>query len=298
MAATERKRKSGSEGLPIVHRHAAGIDIGATFHVVAVPADADEEPVRRFNSFEEISCRALTGNFRAEHLFALRQAVELYDTYQAKIADCDIELERALGELNAEREVPTANLPKKRNRSRQKNEPTADIHSALFTLAGGVDLTQIHGLGPYSALRLVAECGPDLTRWPTVKHFTSWLTLAPGNKISGGKVLSSRTRRSSNRATALLRIVAVNVGRTSTALGAFYRRLAARIGKAKAVTATARKIAVLFYNTLRHGTAYKDPGADYYEERFRRRTIDNLRRRASALGFNLVTLEPAVEGVS
>jgi transposase len=137
-----------------------------------------------------------------------------------------------------------------------------------------------------------------MTRWPTVKHFTSWLTLAPGNKISGGKVLSSRTRRSSNRATALLRIVAVNVGKTSTALGAFYRRLAARIGKAKAVTATARKIAVLFYNTLRHGTAYKDPGADYYEERFRRRTIDNLRRRASALGFNLVTSEPAVEGVS
>ena len=103
-----------------------------------------------------------------------------------------------------------------------------------------------------------------MTRWPTSKHFTSWLTLAPGSKISGGKVLSASTRRSTNRAAVLLRIAAVSVGRTSTALGAFFRRLAARAGKAKAVTATARKIAVLFYNTLRHGAAYVDPGANYY----------------------------------
>ena len=137
-----------------------------------------------------------------------------------------------------------------------------------------------------------------MSRWPTVKHFTSWLTLAPGNKISGGKVLSSRTRRSSNRATSLFRLAAVSVGRTGTALGAFFRRLAARVGKAKAVTATARKIAILFYNTLRYGTAYKDPGVDYYEERFRRRTLDNLRRRADALGFKLVEAVPAREGVS
>ena len=115
---------------------------------------------------------------------------------------------------------------------------------------GSIDLTQIHGLGPYSALRIVAECGTDRTRWPTVKHFTSWLTLAPGSKSSGGKVLSSKTRRSSNRATSLFRIAAIGVGKTSTAMGAFFRRLAARVGKAKAVTATARKIAVLFYNTL------------------------------------------------
>lgn len=280
---------TGTTGMNIIRAIVAGTQNPAT---LAKFRDS------RCRASEETICQALTGNFRAEHLFALRQAVELYDTYQAKIADCDTELERVLGELNAEREIPTDSLPKKRNRNRQKNEPTADIHSALFTLAGGVDLTQIHGLGPYSALRIVAEVGTDMSRWPTVKHFTSWLTLSPGNKISGGKVLSSRTRRSSNRATTLLRIAAVNVGKTSTALGAFYRRLAARIGKAKAVTATARKIAVLFYNTLRHGAAYKDPGADYYEERFRRRTIDNLRRRAGALGFSLIASEPAVVGVS
>ena len=110
-----------------------------------------------------------------------------------------------------------------------------------------MDLTRIHGLGPYLALKLVAECGTGLTAWPSAKHFTSWLCLAPSNKISGGKVLSSKTRRSNNRAAALLRLAAVAVGRTETALGAFYRRLSGRVGKAKAVTATARKIAVLFY---------------------------------------------------
>jgi transposase len=155
--------------------------------------------------------------------------------------------------------------------------------AALFALLCK-DLTQINGLGPYLALKLVAECGDDLSAWPSAKHFTSWLCLAPGNKISGGKVLSSRTRRSGSRAAALLRLAAVTVGRTDTALWAFYRRLAARIGKVKAITATARKIAVLFYNALRHGMDYVDPGASSYETRYRARVIDNLRRRAKAYG--------------
>jgi transposase len=117
-----------------------------------------------------------------------------------------------------------------------------------------------------------------------------WGGARPLNKISGGKVLSSRTRRSGSRAAALLRLAAVAVGRTDTALGAlgaFYRRLSARVGKAKAVTATARKIAVLFYNALRHGTEYSDPGASHYEERYRRRVITNLERRARSLGYIL-----------
>src|SRR3954470_24784049 len=156
----------------------------------------------------------------------------------------------------------------------------------------GVDLTRIHGLGPYLALKLVAECGTSLTAWPSAKHFTSWLCLAPSNKISGGKVLSSRTRRSNNRAAALLRLAAVAVGRTETALGAFYRRLSGRVGKAKAVTATARKIAVLFYNTVRHGMTYADPGASYYEERYRQRVLTNLRRRAKSLGYVLQVADP------
>ncbi|MEZ7138051.1 transposase, partial [Komagataeibacter sp. SM21] len=162
----------------------------------------------------------------------------------------------------------------------------------------GVDLTQIHGIGVSLALKLVAECGTDLRAWPSAKHFTSWLCLAPGNKISGGKLLSSRTRRSSSRAAALLRLAATTLGRSDTALGAFYRRLSARVGKAKAVTATARKIAVLFYNTLRYGMVYTDPGAGHYDEIHRKRVVSNLHRRAQSLGFVLhpipVATDPAV----
>jgi transposase len=250
---------------------------------------------RRCKASEDTICQALTGNYGSEHVFALRQAVELYDTYQSKVVDCDAEIERIVRALPKDNRH-TQELPPLRRREPQKNEPRFEIQPVLHALLG-VDLTQIHGLGPYSVLRIVAECGTDMTRWPTSKHFTSWLTLAPGSKISGGKVLSSRTRRSTNRAAVLLRIAAVSVGRTTTALGAFFRRLAARAGKAKAVTATARKIAVLFYNTLRHGAAYVDPGANYYEERYRQRTIHNLRRRADALGFSLVE-GPANEGAS
>lgn len=152
----------------------------------------------------------------------------------------------------------------------------------------GVDLTQVHGLGPYLALKLVSECGTDMPRWPTVKHFTSWLCLAPGNKISGGKILSARTRRSSSRASALLRLAAINVGKTETAMGAFYRRLSSRIGKAKAVTATARKVAAMFYRVLRYGAEYNDPGADYYEERYRRRVLKNLEKKAKRFDLALV----------
>jgi transposase len=146
----------------------------------------------------------------------------------------------------------------------------------------------------------VGECGTDLSAWPSAKHFTSWLCLAPSNKISGGKVLSARTRRSGSRAAALLRLAATTVGRTETALGAFYRRLSARIGKAKAVTATARKIAVLFYNALRQGMDYIDPGAAYDEERYRRRVLTNLQRRAKSLGYVLqeATAVPTAMAVS
>ena len=147
------------------------------------------------------------------------------------------------------------------------------------------------------ALKLVDECGTDLRAWPSAKHFTSWLCLAPGNKISGGKLLSSRTRRSSSRAAALLRLAAVTIGRSDTALGAFYRRLSSRIGKQKAVTATARKIAVLFYNTLRFGMTYHDPGAAAYEERHRSRVLANLHRRAKSLGFSLAPM-PDAQAVS
>lgn len=244
----------------------------------------------RCKSSLETIRQALTGNYRPEHVFALKQALELYDTYQATIAACDEQIETALVAQTKTEKSPSEPLLKPRRKQRQKNEPRFDARSLLYQFLG-CDLTQIHGLGPYSALRLIGECGDDMSKWPTSKHFTSWLSLAPGNKISGGKVLSSRSRRSANRAAHLFRIAAVNVGRTQTALGAFYRRLAARVGKAKAVTATARKLAVLFYNALRHGTKYQDAGADYYEEQHKQRVVRNLRRRARTMGFELVAAE-------
>ena len=122
-----------------------------------------------------------------------------------------------------------------------------------------MDLTRLHGLGPAFALKLVAACGTDLSAWPTAKHCVSWLCLSPGNQVSGGKLLSARTRRTSNRATSWLRLAALTVARTDSALGACYRRLALRVGKAKAITATARKLAILCYNTWRHGRDYSDP---------------------------------------
>jgi transposase len=241
---------------------------------------------RRCHASVEMVCQALVGNYREEHVFALTQALELYEVYQTKVAACDEQIEAILKRLKKNAPPPASKLLPVRQRTHQPNAPAFDARGALHAILG-VDLTQINGLGPYLALKLVGECGTNLAAWPTAKHFTSWLGLAPHNKISGGKVLSSKTRRTSNRAASLLRLAAGTVGRTDTALGAFYRRLSARVGKAKAITATARKIAVLFYNTLRHGMAYADPGATYYEDRYRQRVLNNLQRRAKSLGFVL-----------
>jgi transposase len=248
---------------------------------------------RNCKSAVETIQAALVGNYQAEHVFALQQALALYDFYQARVDECDAVIQSVLAKLAADKPNPEEPLAKARHRADLSNGFQFDVRPVMHQLTG-VDLTQIHGIGAYLAVRLVAECGTDLSRWPTAKHFTSWLTLSPGCKISGGKVLASHTRKTTNRVTALLRLAAVAVGRTSTALGAFYRRLAARIGKAKAVTATARKIAILFYNAMRYGMKYVDPGADHYEHCYKERVIKQLHRRAAEFGFSL---QP-VEGVS
>ena len=251
--------------------------------------------IRCHSSVETIRA-SLVGNDRDEHIFALSQSVDLYDFYQQKMLECDRKLEQAIATMSHNVEKPQSPLPKSRTRTKQPNTPSFDVRAALYGLVG-TDLTQIHGLGSSLALKLIGECGTDLRAWPTAKHFTSWLCLAPGNKISGGRLLSSRTRRSSSRAAALLRLAATTIGRSDTALGAFYRRLAGRIGKQKAVTATARKIAVLFFNALRFGMAYRDPGAAAYDERHRGRVLANLQRRARSLGYKLDPI-PDAERVS
>jgi transposase len=289
-----------------VQLHHAVADItGATGMRIIRAIVAGNHAPEQLAAYRDVRCHAseatireaLTGNYRPEHVFALRQALELYDFHQAKIAECDAEIEAVLRLLSEPVTPPETPLPSARHLKKSPNEPRFDARPALYQLLGA-DLSQIHGFGPYTVMRLVAECGDDMTKWPTAKHFTSWLSLAPANKVSGGRLLSSRTRRSSNRATALLRTAAVNVGKTQTALGAFYRRLAARTGKAKAVTATARKLAILFYRALRFGLTYADPGASFYEERYRQRVIHSLHRRAKRFGFTLVAATSAPQGVS
>jgi len=172
--------------------------------------------------------------------------------------------------------------------ARQRIEPAFDVRSVLHHLTGGVDLTQIDGIGAYTALKVIAEIGTDMRRWPTAQHFTSWLTLAPKNKVSGGRLLGAQTQPSANRAAQAFRLAAAALGRTATALGAFYRRLAARLGKPHAVTATARKLAVLVYHVLKGDFVYKDPGEHAYDAHQRARHLRQLRQRATRLGFALV----------
>jgi transposase len=233
---------------------------------------------------------ALTGNYRPEHLFVLQQNLELFDIYQQQIAACDAAIEAHLHTLTAQAPVPTTPLPSPRPRQKPRdNEPRFELRAPLHQLTGA-DLSQIDAIGPYTALRLLSEIGTDMSRWPSAKHFTSWLTLAPKNKVSGGRLLSSQTMPSANRAAAILRLAAMSLGRTQTALGAFYRRLAYRVGKAKAITATARKLAVLVYRCLKDGLVYNDPGAAEYDAQHRTHVLRRLRQRAANLGFGLIDL--------
>lgn len=231
---------------------------------------------------------SLRGHYRDEHIFQLRQALEFYDFYQQQIQACDREIEARVRALEARCERPRAPLPATPSPRRTSKEPPFEIRSPLFVLCGGVDPTELPGIGPYGALKLVSEVGLDLTRWPSEKHFAAWLTLSPNAKISGGKLLSSKTQPSANRAARIFRMAAMSLGRSDHALGAFYRRLAIRIGKAKAITATARKLAVLFYRTLREKRPYREQTAADYDLRQRTRVLRHLRKRAESLGFHLL----------
>jgi hypothetical protein len=223
-------------------------------------------------------------------VFALRQAVELYDFYQQQMYAVDQELEELLQELE-ETSPEREEIGPARTKRRKGNEPNFDIRTRLHALTG-TDLTQIPAIGPYSALKIVSEIGTDMTRWPTADNFTSWATLAPRNKITGGRLISSRTRSSANRLAEVLRMAAMSIGKTDTYLGAFYRRKAARIGKAKAITATARKLAVIIYHMIARGVPFQDPGLQAHDEQHRKRVLKNLRRRAKSLGFQVIPDQP------
>ena len=162
-----------------------------------------------------------------------------------------------------------------------------DVRTQLFKLTG-VDLFSISGLGADTLLTLVGEVGVDMQPWKTEKHFTSWLALCPGTRTSNRKILSTKTRRSSSRAAAAFRIAATTLGRSKTALGAFYRRISARVGAPQAVTATARKIAVIYYSMLKYGTQFVEIGQAAYEQKYQRRRLKGIKQQALALGYQLV----------
>jgi transposase len=157
----------------------------------------------------------------------------------------------------------------------------------------GVDLTRIDGIDVTTALVVVSEVGSDMGRFASDKHFASWLGLCPGTKITGGKVMSGKTKRCANRAAQALRLAAAALRSSKSALGAYYRRMCARMDRAKAVTAAAHKLARLIYAMLSKGEEYTDRGQDYFEERYRQRVLHNLTQRAKAMGMQLVPSENA-----
>jgi transposase len=241
---------------------------------------------RRIRADEAEIAKSLQGHWREEHLFALTQALALYDAYAVQISLCDGELQRRLGALKAHA-LPQEGLGTAKRGTPARNAVRFDARTALFE-ASGVDLTRIPGIDTSTALKVVSEIGVDLQRFPSVKHFTSWLGLCPGTKISGGKVLSSATKPCANRAAQALRMAAQALRRSQSALGAYHRRLCARMDRPKAITATAHKLARLVYFMMTKGQAYADQGQQYYEDRYRERVVQSLTKRAQTLGFQLV----------
>ena len=247
----------------------------------------------RIKADEATIAKSLQGHWREEHIFELVQALELYRFYQDKIAECDREIEVQLErfEDRSNGDLPAAKSGRRRSKG---NAPRFDVWTHLYRMTG-VDLTQIDGVDAYTALKVVSEIGTDMTKWPSAKHFASWLGLSPNNRITGGKVMSSKTKPSANRASAALRLAANALHRSDSALGAFLRRKKAQMGAPKAITATAHKLARIFYSMLRYGQEYVDAGAEYYERRYQQRALRAAKRRAAQLGYQLVPMPDAPE---
>jgi transposase len=240
--------------------------------------------VRVRASVDEIA-KSLQGNWRAEHLFALKQALDAFDFVGRQLAECDAEIELQLQRLQVHDGEPA----KGKKRGRARNAPKFDLRTQLFRMCG-VDLTRIDGVDVTTALAVVSEVGTDMSRFPTIKHFTSWLGLCPGTKITGGKVMSGKTKRVVNRAAQALRLAAAALRSSKSALGAYFRRMCSRMDKPKAVTAAAHKLARLIYTMLTKGQEYTDQGQDYYEERYRERVLRALSQRAAKLGMQMVPI--------
>ena len=244
----------------------------------------------RIRAERETVIKSLVGNYRSEHLFTLRQSLEAYRHYQKMLLDCDREIEQRMSQLPNQ---PNGGQPLQGNKrsKRRKNQFHFDMGKELYRVLG-TDLTAVPGLSALTVHTLVTEVGTDLGRFPNVAAFTSWLTLCPGSKKSGGKVLSSKTRKSNSRLAAALRLAAQTLHKSHSYLGAYYRRMRARLGAPQAITAAAHKLARIVYHLISTRTAYDESVFAQEEQKQAIRHQHRLHKQALALGFQLVPLTP------
>ena len=241
----------------------------------------------RTKANEQTIAKALEGDYRPEHVFALKQSLELFDFYQKQISECHQEIASHLRTLETKAEQGQTLKPARTKKKKKRNQPAFNIREEAFRISG-VDLTEIDGINESATLSLIAEIGVDMSRWQTEKHFASWLALCPNNKISGGKVLQRRTRKSASRARDILRLCGQSLMGSRSALGAYCRRMCMRLGEPKGITAAAHKLALLVYRMIKFGRHYVDIGQDRYEQTYKERALKNLARKAKDLGFQLV----------
>jgi transposase len=243
--------------------------------------------------------KSLEGDYREEHLFVLKQSLELYEFYHKQFDDLDQKIAAYMEsfEPKVDLEQKPIPAPKKSYKKPKGNSPKVDWRTLIYKTAG-VDLTQIPGIDTLTTQILISEIGVDMSLWKSEKHFASWLGLCPNNKISGGKILSSRTRKSVNRAAQALRMAASTLHKSKTALGAFFRRKRAQHGSAKAITATAHKLAKIVYQMLKTSKEFVELGEQYYEQKYQQRLIKNLQKRAKSLGFAVVPIQQLTATVS
>ena len=221
-------------------------------------------------------------------LTEIPRAQRAFDFTGTQLVECDCEIEQQLKCLKVHEGDPA----KGKQRGRSRNAPKFDLRAQLFKMCG-VDLTRIDGIDVTTAMAVISETGTDMSRFPTVGHFASWLGLCPGTKITGGKVMSGKTKRCANHAAQALRLAAAALRTSQSALGAYFRRMCSRMDKPKAVTAAAHKLARLIYTMLTKGEEYTDKGQEYYEERYRQRVMHHLAKRTEKLGMHLVPIPQA-----
>jgi transposase len=246
----------------------------------------------RCHKDEDEIAKALTGTWREEHLFVLKQSLEMYDFYTRQIEACDAEIERMYhtirpNEDGSDDDDPPHQVPEHKRKSHSKNAPKGGAIRQHLKRICGVDVTAIHGLGEVLAQEIVMETGTDMSKFPNEKHFCSWLGLAPKNEISGGKVLRSATLKTRNRAGQAFRKAAASVMRSDCVFGVFYRRMKARIGPAQAAVATAHLIARVYYRMLKDKVEYQPLSVEEYETRYRQQQVRYLQKKAARLGFQL-----------